>query len=85
VSSIAKTPVYSNIPVLLSSGDTDPYCRPFYNDLIHHYMPNSQRLLFTDKTHAPLLNTRVGDELLARFLSNPANKVVPDKKTVASY
>jgi len=85
VSSIAKTPVYSNIPVLLTSGDTDPYCRPFYNDLIHHYMPNSQRLLFTDKTHAPLLNTRVGDELLARFLSNPANMVVPDGKTVASY
>jgi pimeloyl-ACP methyl ester carboxylesterase len=85
VSNIAKTPVYSNIPVLLSSGDTDPYCRPFYNDLIHHYMPNSQRLLFTDKTHGPLLNTRVGDELLAIFLSNPAKKVVPDGKTVTTY
>jgi TAP-like protein len=85
VDRIAKTPVYSNIPVLLSSGDTDPYCRPFYNDLIHHYMPNSQRLLFTDKTHGPLLNTRAGDELLAIFLSNPAKKVVPDGKTVITY
>ncbi len=82
---IAKTPVYSNIPVLLSSGDTDPYCRPFYNDLIHHYMPNSQRLLFTDKTHGPLLNTRVGDELLAIFLNNPGKKVVPDGKTAITY
>ncbi|HEY2583648.1 MAG TPA: alpha/beta hydrolase, partial [Mucilaginibacter sp.] len=85
VSSIAKTPVYSNIPVLLSSGDTDPYCRPFYNDFIHHYMPNSQRLLFTDKTHGPILNTRVGDELIAVFLDNPMKKVVPDGKMVVSY
>jgi len=85
VDRIAKTPVYSNIPVLLSSGDTDPYCRPFYNDLIHHYMPNSQRLLFTDKTHGPLLNTRIGDELLATFLSNPEKKIIPDGKTVTTY
>ncbi|HEY4327275.1 MAG TPA: alpha/beta fold hydrolase [Mucilaginibacter sp.] len=85
IGSIAKTPVYSNIPVLLSSGDTDPYCRPFYNDLIHHYTPNSQRLLFTDKTHGPILNTRVGDELIAVFLNNPMKKVVPDGKAVVSY
>jgi pimeloyl-ACP methyl ester carboxylesterase len=85
VDPVAKTPVYSNIPVLLSSGDTDPYCRPFYNDLIHNYMPNSQRLLFTDKTHGPLLNTRAGDELLGIFLNNPAKKVVPDGKMVTTY
>ncbi|HJP63668.1 MAG TPA: alpha/beta fold hydrolase [Mucilaginibacter sp.] len=71
VDPIAKTPVYSNIPALLGSGDTDPYCRPYYNDVIHHYMPNSQRLLFTDKTHGPTLNTREGDELIAQFLANP--------------
>jgi len=85
IDKIAKTPVYSNIPVLLSSGDTDPYCRPFYNDLIHHYTPNSQRLIFTDKTHAPLLNTREGDELLAQFLANPLKKVFPDGKSVVAY
>jgi len=85
IESTAKAPVYSNIPVLLSSGDTDPYCRPFYNDLIHHYMPNSQRLLFTDKTHGPLLNTKVGDELLATFLNNPAKKVSVDGKMVTTY
>jgi pimeloyl-ACP methyl ester carboxylesterase len=85
VDPMAKTPVYSHLPVLLSSGDTDPYCRPFYNDLIHHYMPNSQRLLFTDKTHAPLLNTREGDELLAAFLAHPYSPVVTDGKKVKAY
>ena len=85
VDPIAKTPVYSHLPVLLSSGDTDPYCRPYYNDLIHHYMPNSQRLLFTDKTHAPLLNTREGDELLAAFLAHPFSAIVADGKKVKTY
>lgn len=85
VDPIAKTPVFSNIPVLLGSGDTDPYCRPVYNDIIHHYMPNSQRLLFIDKTHAPLLNTRDGDELIAKFIENPWQKVVPDGKRVITY
>ncbi len=85
VDPIAKTPVYSHLPVLLGSGDTDPYCRPYYNDLIHHYMPNSQRLLFTDKTHAPLLNTREGDELIAAFLAHPFAPVVPDGKKVKTY
>ncbi len=85
VDPVAKSPVYSNIPALLSAGDTDPYCRPFYNDLIHHYMPNSQRLLFRDRTHGPLLNGKVGDELLAIFLSNPMAKIVPDGKNVVAY
>jgi len=85
VDPVAKTPVYSHLPVLLSSGDTDPYCRPYYNDLIHHYMPNSQRLLFIDKTHGPLLNTREGDELLAAFLAHPFSPVVADGKKVKAY
>ena len=85
VDPIAKTPVYSHLPVLLSSGDTDPYCRPYYNDLIHHYMPNSQRLLFVDKTHGPLLNTREGDQLLAAFLAHPYSPVVTDGKKVKAY
>jgi len=85
VNPVAKTPVYSHLPVLLSSGDTDPYFRPYYNDLIHHYMPNSQRLLFTDKTHGPLLNTREGDELLAAFLAHPYSPVIVDGKKVKAY
>lgn len=85
VSSIAKMPVYSNIPALLSSGDTDPYCRPFYNDVIHHFMPNSQRLLFINKTHGPALNTREGDELIAAFLDHPYQQVKPDGVKVAGW
>ncbi len=82
---IAKIPVFSNIPTLLGSGDTDPYCRPIYNDLIRHYMPNSQRVLFTDKTHAPLLNTKYGDDLIAEFIANPYQKVVTNGKDAVTY
>jgi pimeloyl-ACP methyl ester carboxylesterase len=84
VDKIAKTPVYSNIPTLLSTADTDPYC-PFYVDIINHYMPNSQRLRFVDKTHGPLLNTRYGDELLAKFLANPMEKIVANGKDAVAY
>jgi len=31
---IAKQPVYSKVPALISGGDIDPDCRPFYNRLI---------------------------------------------------
>jgi len=83
VDPIAKTPVFSNIPTLLGAGDTDPYCR--YDNIISHYMPNSQRVLFTDKTHAPLLNTRYGDELIAKFIANPYQKVVTNGKDAVTY
>ena len=85
VSSVAKTPVYSNIPVLLSTGDTDPYCPAFYNDVIHHYMPNSQCVLFTDKTHGPALNSREGDYLIAEFLNHPYQKVKTDGKKIKTW
>ena len=78
-------PFYSNVPLLLGSGDTDPYCRPIYNDLLHHYLPNSQRMLFTDKTHAPLLSTRDGDELIEKFLNNPWQKLQADGKRMIDY
>lgn len=83
VDAIAKTPVFSNIPTLLGMGDTDPYCR--YDGIISHYMPNSQRVLFTDKTHAPLLNTKYGDELIAKFIANPYQKIVANGKDAVTY
>ena len=83
VDPIAKTPVFSNIPTLLGMGDTDPYCR--YDGVISHYMPNSQRVLFTDKTHAPLLNTRYGDELIAKFIAEPYHKIVANGKDAVTY
>lgn len=70
-----KRPVYSSIPVLLGAGDTDPWCRPLYNNIINHYMPNSQRLLFIDRTHAPLLNSREGFDAIQLFLDDPMKKV----------
>jgi len=78
VSPVAKLPVYSNIPALLSTGDTDPYCPAFYNDVISRYLPNSQRVLFTDKTHGPALNTREGDVLIAEFIEHPYQRVKVD-------
>ena len=84
-SPLAKTPVSSNIPVMLGAGDTDPWCGTFYNELIHHYIPNSQRLLFLNKTHGPMLNTREGDMLIASFLNNPYQPVKPTGKTVIIY
>jgi TAP-like protein len=81
----AKTPVYSNLPVLLSAGDTDPWCGTYYNDLAHHYMPNSQRLLFVNRTHGAALNTREEDILIAAFLEHPFQIVKPDGKSVITY
>jgi hypothetical protein len=85
VNPIAKTPVFSNVPALLGSGDTDPYCRPIYNDLIHHYMPNSQRLIFINKSHGPLMNTKYGDDLIAQFFNHPFSRLVPDGQRVKTY
>ena len=67
----SKKPFYSNVPVLLGAGGLDDACRPFYNDLIHHYFPNSQRLLFTKRLHGPLLNSYEGDVSIGAFLDQP--------------
>ncbi|HWB26190.1 MAG TPA: alpha/beta fold hydrolase [Chitinophagaceae bacterium] len=80
-----KMPFYADVPVLLAAGDTDPACRPLYNDMIHHYMPNSQRLLFTGKSHGPMLNTREGDVFIGAFLDNPYQKLTSTVKDVIVY
>jgi len=66
-----KKPYYSNVPALLGAGGLDDACRPLYNDLIHHYFPNSQRLLFTKRVHGPLLNSLEGDLYVGQFLAKP--------------
>lgn len=66
-----KKPFYSNLPALLGAGELDDACRPIYNDMIHHYLPNSQRLLFRKRLHAPLLNSAEGDLYIAQFLAEP--------------
>ncbi len=72
-----KRPFYSNIPVLLGAGGLDDACRPRYNDSIHQYFPNSQRILFQKRLHGPLLNSRNGDELIGKFLDTPWVRIEP--------
>ncbi|BAU53715.1 alpha/beta fold hydrolase [Mucilaginibacter gotjawali] len=80
-----KKPFYSNIPALLGAGGMDDSCRPIYNDLIHHYMPNSQRILFSQRQHGPLLNSRDGDEFIGHFLDHPFGKLSSDNKEIVVY
>ena len=70
-----KKPYYSSVPVLLGAGTLDDSCRPLYNDLIHHYFPNSQRLRFTKRVHGPLLNSFEGDVYIGKFLNNPHERL----------
>jgi pimeloyl-ACP methyl ester carboxylesterase len=79
-----KTPVYSNKPVLLGAGDTDPWCSPFYNDLIHHYLPNSQRLLFVNRTHTPMLS-REGFAYIHKFLDHPNQELKSTSNGILIY
>ncbi len=80
-----KKPSYSNVPVLLGAADIDDGCRPVYNDMIHHYMPNSQRLLFIGRPHAPLLNSREGDVFIGAFLNNPYQQLKSADKAIIAY
>ena len=74
-----KKPFYSNVPVLLGAGGLDDACRPLYNDMIHHYFPNSQRLLFTKRLHGPLLNSFEGDAYIGDFLDRPFEPITGQK------
>ena len=76
---VAKTPVYSDIPVLLSAGDADPWCRPFYNLLIKRTMPNSQLLLIHNRAHGSGFNVN-GVDYLEMFMRNPYQKIVSQSK-----
>ena len=71
IDAATKKPYHSNVPVLLGAGALDDACRPLYNDLINHYFPNSQRLLFTKRVHGPLLNSLEGDVYIGEFLNKP--------------
>jgi pimeloyl-ACP methyl ester carboxylesterase len=79
IDSTTKKPVYSNVPVLLGAGGLDDAYRPLYNDLIHHYFPNSHRLLFTKRLHGPLLNSYEGDVYIGAFLDKPFERLVGQK------
>jgi pimeloyl-ACP methyl ester carboxylesterase len=78
---VAKQPVYSSIPALISAGDVDPDCRPFYNRLIKRYMPNSQLLIMHNKGHAPGFAVD-GTDYVKLFLNDPYRKLVSQSKNL---
>jgi pimeloyl-ACP methyl ester carboxylesterase len=79
-----KKPFYSNVPALLGAGGLDDACRPLYNDMIRHYFPNSQRLLFTKRLHGPLLNSFEGDGYIGDFLDRPFERI-KGQKDIEAY
>lgn len=84
IEATTKKPFYSNVPVLLGAGGLDDACRPLYNDVIHHYFPNSQRLLFTKRLHGPLLNSFEGDVYIGHFLDKPFERI-NGQKDIETY
>lgn len=78
-----KQPFYSDKPALLADGEMDNACRPIYIDMIHHYMPNSQRLLFTNRGHG--VNGEDWRRLMQQFLDNPSEKLELEKKEIFIY
>lgn len=71
---LAKAPVYSTVPVLLTAGALDPWCRPFYNQLLQRTLPNSQSLLFPNRGHAPGYGA-AGVDYAELFLAHPGRKL----------
>ena len=71
-----KEPFYSAVPALLGDGELDPACRPLYIDRVHHYLPNSQRLVFPGWSHVVFLNDEM-DGTLRAFLNDPLKKIAP--------
>ncbi|PWV56865.1 alpha/beta fold hydrolase [Chitinophaga sp. S165] len=78
-----KQPFYSAKPAFLADGEMDNACRPLYIDMIHHYMPNSQRLLFINKYHGVI--GRDVQPYLVRFLNNPYQQLISDRNDIIFY
>lgn len=81
---MTKQPFYSAKPALLSAGALDPACRPLYIDLIQHYLPNSQRLLYLQRSHM-VLGGAEGDRMMREFLDQPLRKVGTKDKDIVVY
>ena len=79
-----KQPFYSDKPVLLADGAMDPACRPLYIDMIHHYMPNSQRIVYLKRSHM-VLGGKEAAEMMQAFIDNPYRKVTTDNKDIVVY
>lgn len=84
ISKSSKEVFYSKVPVLLGGGDCDPATRPIYNDLIKHYMPNAQRILFEGRSHGPMIRAE-GDRYIRQFLDDPFRTVISHDANIIVY
>ena len=78
-----KQAFYSNKPALLADGQMDNACAPLYIDMIHHYLPNSQRILFTNRAHG--VAGRDFEKMVEQFLENPGQKLGSLKTDMIVY
>ncbi|MFB6454924.1 alpha/beta fold hydrolase [Chitinophaga sp. Hz27] len=78
-----KQAFYTTKYALLADGAMDNACRPLYIDMIHHYMPNSYRLLFTKRAHG--VGGPAFMPILREFLDNPAKRPVSGSEDVIVY
>ena len=78
-----KQPFYSDKPALLSDGEMDNACRPLYIDMIHHYLPNSQRLLIINRSH--MTGSKEQNELMQQFLEHPYDKLSSGWQNIIVY
>lgn len=79
-----KQPFYTAKPALLADGEMDIACNPLYIDMIHHYMPNSQRMIFANRSHM-VLGRKEMDSFVKAFLDEPLQKLETDRKDVKVY
>jgi len=79
-----KTAFYSDKPVLLADGALDPACRPLYIDMLAHYMPNAQRIIYLKRSHM-VLGGKEASEMMQSFIDNPYRKVATDNKEIIVY
>ncbi len=79
-----KQPFYSAKPALLGSGEMDPACRPLYIDMIHHYLPNSQRILCISQPHM-VFGTKGISTIIEAFLDDPFKKISSTQKDIIVY
>jgi pimeloyl-ACP methyl ester carboxylesterase len=78
-----KQPFYSSKPAFLADGEMDNACRPLYIDLIHHYLPNSQRFVVLHRSH--MVGGKDMTILMQQFLDNPFQKIRSDNKDIIAY
>lgn len=78
---VIREKVRSKIPALISAGDADPWCRPYYNRLIKRGMPNAQLLILHDKGHGPGYSSG-NVNYLDEFMKAPMQRLRPNSANI---